>query len=330
MTAYLIGIDEAGFGPNLGPLLVAGSLWEVPSELLHDEDLLDQRLAPNVVRDSVRNDASRLAIADSKKLYRPGTGLGELERGVFAALANTERIDQPPATWRKLWSALRAASDALEQLPWYSDYDADLPTASNGTTAQSAEEQLATDQLLRDALSKAGVRLLDVRARAVFPSEFNRLIETLGNKSSLLSEVSLDLVEQLAPAEFDELLIHCDKHGGRKRYGPLLQSRTPDQLVTVKKEAQAESIYRWPMGAQTATIRFVVKGDHFLPAALASMFAKYLREQAMGAFTDYWTTKLPGIRPTAGYPQDAKRFRAEVERAMAELDLAPIVWWRNR
>ena len=29
---YLIGTDEAGYGPNLGPLLVTATLWSVPDD----------------------------------------------------------------------------------------------------------------------------------------------------------------------------------------------------------------------------------------------------------------------------------------------------------
>ena len=27
---YLIGTDEAGYGPNLGPLVISASVWHVP------------------------------------------------------------------------------------------------------------------------------------------------------------------------------------------------------------------------------------------------------------------------------------------------------------
>ncbi len=30
---FVIGTDEAGYGPNLGPLVISATLWETPDEL---------------------------------------------------------------------------------------------------------------------------------------------------------------------------------------------------------------------------------------------------------------------------------------------------------
>ena len=40
--SFLLGTDEAGYGPNLGPLLISASVWEVPSGVRGDH--LYQRL----------------------------------------------------------------------------------------------------------------------------------------------------------------------------------------------------------------------------------------------------------------------------------------------
>ena len=34
---YLLGTDEAGYGPNLGPLVISASLWEVPEGVRGDD-----------------------------------------------------------------------------------------------------------------------------------------------------------------------------------------------------------------------------------------------------------------------------------------------------
>jgi hypothetical protein len=60
------------------------------------------------------------------------------------------------------------------------------------------------------------------------------------------------------------------------------------------------------------------------------MFCKYLREVCMLQFNRFWAEQVPGIRPTAGYPGDAKRFFDEIQRAMAKLGLSNDQVWRKR
>src|SRR5262245_25460430 len=86
-VVFVLGTDEAGYGPNLGPLVVAATAWRVPhrsaAELLYD-------VLADVVTCDPGDGSGRLAIADSKRLYRSGT-LGPLERGVLAALLFLDR-----------------------------------------------------------------------------------------------------------------------------------------------------------------------------------------------------------------------------------------------
>ena len=81
---YLLGTDEAGYGPNLGPLVVAATLWRVHEAEPGELPDLYERLASGVTA-SPANDG-RLAIADSKQLYSSGNSLALLECGVLAAL----------------------------------------------------------------------------------------------------------------------------------------------------------------------------------------------------------------------------------------------------
>jgi hypothetical protein len=125
-------------------------------------------------------------------------------------------------------------------------------------------------------------------------------------------------------------IVQCDKHGGRNGYLPVLQTVFPEYLVEVVRESRAVSIYRWGPRDRRIEFRFSVKGESFLPTALASMFAKYLRELAMRAFNAFWQAQSVGLKPTAGYPVDAKRFFADIASKVRELDIDSDLLWRCR
>jgi ribonuclease HII len=324
---YLIGTDEAGYGPNLGPLVISLSVWWVEDDPQQVD--LAERLNEVIVagRPSSPGD-QRVAIADSKQLYGGGRGLDVLERGVLSALSVADRC---PRSWRALWSALGADEELdRDQLPWYRDFDLPLPAATDGDLLEETADEL------RDGLRRRNVRLEAIRSVAVFPGRFNDLVAQHGNKATALSRVTLALLDEALRSLPDEpILICCDKHGGRKRYGPLLQQQFPDYLVEIIDERPRESVYRWGPPRRRVQAHFKAGGESFLPAALASMTSKYLREMAMRALNHFWCDRVDGLRPTAGYPLDARRFKAEiadVQQGLARqgMNVADHVLWRCR
>ncbi len=318
---FLIGTDEAGYAPNLGPLVVSASLWWVdpPSD---GRDLYGRLKSVVCKSAAARSAKSRLAIADSKLLYTSGQGLAALERGVLTTLALV--ADLPP-TWNALWRQLDGmAHQRFDQLPWHANYDRALPLAAD------LEELGVFLPKLARGFERAGVRLVALRSRAVFPEEFNRSNDALGNKAETLSSVTLGLVaELLERCEGQPVLVVCDKHGGRNFYGRLLQQQFPDPLVEVHGESNRLSVYRWGPPEARIEVQFRSGGEAFLPAALASMTSKYLRELAMEAFNDFWCQRLPGLARTAGYPRDARRFKSAIEPLQAALGIDDQLVWRN-
>ena len=105
--AFLIGTDEAGYGPNLGPLVISSSTWHAPDDLV-DCDLYEI-LCDAVSRTS--NDIGKVPIADSKQLYQPGKGLAALECGLFSLFAT---LGVSAGQWWDVWRAL--AESSLEKL----------------------------------------------------------------------------------------------------------------------------------------------------------------------------------------------------------------------
>lgn len=321
---YLIGTDEAGYGPNLGPLVISATAWQVPDNVRADDlyNLLENTVAPSANRPG-RNGLQCIAIADSKLLYQPGKGIRHLERGVLAALAALRRR---PVSWREAWDALSPDSVAcLDSIPWYSAYNAPLPVDDDPS------QRDATAEMFADGLAASGIRLLELRSRVVFEEEFNRLIDRHGTKGETLSQLSLALVAQVvASLVGGPVSVVCDKHGGRNRYSRLISAHFPDWLVEVYSETRDLSLYRFGPPDCRTEIRFCTRAECFLPAALASMASKYLRELAMIALNEYWCGQVPGLVRTAGYPGDARRFKEAIAAIQATLGISDQAVWRGR
>src|SRR5947207_1700154 len=111
---FVLGTDEAGYGPSLGPLCIAASAWQLPDDA--PSDGLYDRLA-QIVCNQAKDRGDKLAIADSKCLYKSGDTLELLERGVLVALACLDRL---PQRWRDIWRALDVQSLLqIDGAPWH-------------------------------------------------------------------------------------------------------------------------------------------------------------------------------------------------------------------
>jgi hypothetical protein len=268
---FLVGTDEAGYGPNLGPLVVSATVWQVAdgvsaTDLYHR---LRGRVAATLA-EAARFGPPCVAIADSKMLYQSGKGLGALERGLLAALGVLER---QPGSRQEVWAALAPESlPVLRVIPWYAEHDGPVPIDCRHDEIEPCVAALA------EGLAKAQVRLVDVRSRAIFEEEFNGLCQRHGSKGSLLSHATLCLAAEVLASVGDEpVLVLCDKHGGRNRYAEALSEHFREHYIEVRGEGRHESVYRFGPPARRVEFRFQAKGESYLPAALASMASKYLR-----------------------------------------------------
>lgn len=316
-TQHLIGTDEAGYGPNLGPLVVTATHWDAPDGVGSDQlwELLSDVISSSGPMDG------RLHVGDSKQVYQPGKGITQLERSVLAFLGAIGMRPQTISELRGLLTRWRHPAEDEYSAPWYSEVDAPLPLSVPAEDVEAAVQRLTTD------MQRAHVRLLAVRSDVVSEPRLNRLTDAAGSKGAVLTDATLALACGLLTVDQSpRSLVLCDKHGGRNRYAGALSEQLQGAMVTVREESRARSIYR--VGGRE--FRFETRAERHLPVALASMVSKYLREASMQAFNTFWQQHCPGLRGTKGYPQDAIRFRREIASAQAALGIHDDCLWRRR
>lgn len=346
----LVGIDEAGYGPLLGPLCVAMSVVRVPMVVAASGQpsipnlwqLLERGVCDAPGRGGKPDPRGRIAIADSKKLklassVRTTHPLVHLERGVLCALGAMGETTQLPATDHELFTRLAAS---LPQEAWYAATSADehrgLPIANDaGLLAIGASQ-------LRRALLEARAEFVDVRCRMVGEAEFNQLATAHGKAGTTGAALRQFLAHAwhqwgaCTQAPHASLGIVCDRQGGRAAYGEFLASCLPGAEITTIEESATRSRYiAQGEGAdgvlRRAGISFLVEAEsHHLPVALASMTAKLCRELAMLRFNGAWTriAEARGVRelkPTAGYALDARRWLSDMHHALSREERAALV-----
>lgn len=315
----LIGTDEAGYGPNLGPLTVTATAWEIPGDI--EPASLWEEFSRIVTNAPTRGD-QRLFVADSKAVFSSGDGLENLEVAVLAFLRT---LDCPVSTIDELCRAISGADfmTVYQEEFWN-------PTPGKSLPCDASEDHiLEWQQTLDDAMTQKQIRLLGIRSRIMFPREFNQLVSESDSKGVVLSNATMSLVRELTDrfaVDDPSVLVVCDKHGGRNRYDELIASHFDDQFVFRMEEGRERSRYR--MGRIDFCFR--TRAEELLPVALSSMVSKYLREVLMNQFNEFWVQHVPGLKPTQGYPVDAKRFRGEIAEAARLLQLCETQFWRNR
>jgi len=282
MRQIILGTDEAGYGPNLGPLVVSLTVWETS---LDDLSFLSEVLK----REGIH-------IGDSKKLYHGGS-IAALETGVLVPFRTLKKQVSP--------------------------------------VANDEEKIVRLTKTFEAVLQQYQVRLLDMQYRSVEPEEFNQLLDHFDSKGTLLSQVTLRLIaDQLEKLTHDAnslpVLVLCDKHGGRNHYLDLLTEFFPGEFIQTVQQSRNSSVYRLTLAGRQLEFRFVAKGESHLSIALASMLSKYQRELAMVQFNAFWQSCVPDLAPTAGYPEDAKRFKRQIAEAQQKLGIPEESLWRKR
>lgn len=308
--AILVGIDEAGFGPLLGPLVVSSSTFSLPYHYLKS-DLWQ------ILRKSLSNRRKRLAgrllVADSKKAFSKSLGIKHLERTVLASL---KCLGEEPATLAELMGIL--CPDCLERLsdyPWYEN------AGNRPLSIEVADRNIASSVLSED-LASNGMKLLDLKSCCLDVAYYNQMVAATKNKANVLFSTTSRLMKR-AYDRFsdDDLHIIVDRQGGRIHYRKSLQRLFDDLELRILHESPTTSSYELQVDRQRMRVHFVVGADgRFLPVSLASMVSKYLRELQISNINRYFTGFSGDLKPTAGYWKDGLRFIEDIRTNLPHVE----------
>lgn len=323
------GIDEAGYGPLLGPLCVGMSVLEVRGwdggGGAGRPDVWGL-LSPAVVREVREAGASGVVVNDSKRVKVSGSAkrhpLEFLERGILSVASCMGRVCASDADVYGVLGVSRGGAGAS----WYGGDRVPVPLAS------TAEQIGLAGARLRGACERGGVSFEALRCCVCDEGRFNDEVR----KGALKSEISFARVAALMREVWDRFgddagldshgpRMVVDRQGGRIGYARPLARVFGGAEITALMEHPEASVYDIREGSRRMRVTFSVgaDGDHF-PVALASMCAKFVRELAMMRFNRYWCGRITELKPTAGYGSDAKRWLSDVSGVISEEERAAL------
>ena len=231
---YFAGIDEAGFGPTLGPLIITGVLFRAPSREAFLKAVAE-----------IRHRGYRLD--DSKAIYRSHKDFDRLSATVLPVLC---------AFHNTAWDSLATITDRLAV---NADYAPPFYLREALAPDIHVPGQQANGRRIADVLRKHDVALACV-ASAVLPAQtFNARMARLRNKSLLLFHGTAEVLKRLidaTDADREFARVALDKQGGRAYYADLLSTEFPDLRAQIISESAEESVYRMTGDDREIELRF--------------------------------------------------------------------------
>jgi hypothetical protein len=172
-----------------------------------------------------------------------------------------------------------------------------------------------------------------IHVTVVGPARFNGGLGETNSKADVHFAAFADLMRTIweAMSDDDSTSVTGDKHGGRHYYFERLGLCFPGLWIERGAEGAESSQYIVRDRDRRLELQLRPRADRADGlVALASIVSKTVRELWMDGFNDFWCERIPGLRRSAGYPNDARRFRDDIEAVASVEGHHPSCWWRAK
>jgi ribonuclease HII len=278
----IVGIDEAGYAPLLGPLVSSRVEFDSSDPKTVSEALL----------------ACPVKIADSKTLYHGEKTLHRLEQPVCVFYPGNG----------SLGSYLDAVAKSSEP-PFYSDFSLKLPFCNSPSV---------NDRHLAERM-KESVRFSSATSLYLSEHKFNTLYLKTNNKSEVLWQLLRTHIQSVVNETEDDVLFLVDRIGSRRYYAGHLWELFGKPPNTVR-ETKDSSEYGFIQRGRRILFRIETRADSTEPTvSLASIFSKYLRELFVFCLCRYFSARLGEQVSVSGYrDKRTKDFVRRIEKRLGE------------
>lgn len=284
----VLGVDENGLGPVLGPLVATSVTLEMPR---YNRSALCQR-------------GLSLGLTDSKE----SGGFGRMQFAESVVLALLAHLSDGPAprsadalldgVFQNGRPRLRACcpDDPTAEQCWA----VDLPLPAFGGDPDTGR------QLLQELIGRSSLRILDVRSRVACAGVLNKERAAGKHKFDLDFDLFEELIASAHLAHGAPLLAVCGMIGGIRDYAPRFSRFDRSRIEAIPGRCGQRRYAVQGVGE----VRFEVDADaRHLPVALASIVGKYVREISMHRIGEFYRRNDSELTLASGYRDPVtKRF----------------------